>query len=149
MNKHLISILIISAFICSCKKDTEISSSQADYFLKVFGGSLTDSINAVLESGDEYYLTGTIQKDLVLIKTDKYGNEVDWSPKFYGNDKEDVGCDLTLDQDNNVIAAGYSVNSGGQTDAFIVKTTPNGEEMWSRRLGGDKRRENLCCLFFS
>lgn len=134
-------IVVLIAF--SCSKDAEISKLQESFHLKVFGGSATDSGNAILSDGENLYVTGSIDylngPDMFLIKTDKYGNEVEWSPKLFGSAGMETGNDISLDKDNNVIVAGYSkALASGYTDVFVVKTNSRGEELWSRHFGGSR-----------
>ncbi len=128
--------------LVSCDKEPVISKLQENFNLKVFGGSVTDNCYSIISDNDNQILTGSLDyqngQDLFLIKTDKYGNEVDWSPKLFGSPLTDVGYAVTLDKDKNIILAGYSSTVNGFTDAFVVKTTPNGDALWSKRFGGFK-----------
>ncbi|HEX3008930.1 MAG TPA: hypothetical protein VHO90_15100, partial [Bacteroidales bacterium] len=139
IKKLLVITLIVSLF--SCEKTPEITTSQDDFHLKVFGGSATDCCYALSAAGEGFCLTGSIEhsngQDLFLIMTDKYGNELDWSPKLFGTSGVEVGYDISVDKAQNFVMAGYTQPSGtAATDVFVVKTNSQGEELWSKRFGG-------------
>ena len=136
-----IYIVLFFVLLLSCDKDPEISKSQENFHLKVFGGSTNDVCNAIRSDGENLFLTGSLDylngPDMFLIKTDKYGNEVDWSPKLFGPAGTDVGYDISIDRNQNIIIAGHTQSAGSElSDVFVVKTNANGEELWSKRFGG-------------
>lgn len=143
---------IVLVFIASCTKDPEVSSSQAGFFYKVFGGSATDRTNAIkLTEEGNILLTGSInlgtsEPDLFLIKTNSYGNEIEWSPKFFGTSLIEEGHSLEIDQDKNILIAGHAQSPTDQelNDFYIIKADANGEQLWSKQLGGPKADEALC-----
>jgi hypothetical protein len=127
----------------SCEEDPKISKSQEDFNLKVFGGASTDICNAIQYDGDNIYLTGSIENenspDMFLIKTDNFGNEVSWSPLFFGSSGNDAGHDIAIDRNQNVLVAGYQfMPSRGDTDVLVSKVNPNGEVLWTKTFGGPK-----------
>lgn len=134
--------IILSALAgYSCTEDPKISQDQESFQLKVFGGSNNDCCNALIAKGENLYLTGSINylnaQDLFLIKTDKYGNEIEWSPKLYGTNNIEVGNAISTDNDKNLIAVGYTQTSPAEaSDIYVVKTSPTGEELWNKRFGG-------------
>lgn len=141
MIKRDIFILIFSlVLIFSCEENPEISKEQEDFNLKVFGGSSTDVCNALITDGENLFLTGSINytqgQDMFLIKTDKYGNEVSWSPVLFGNTSDEAGYDIAIDNNNNILVAGYAQSSSENTNVFVAKVNANGEELWKRQFGG-------------
>jgi hypothetical protein len=143
MGKCFIYIFILVIIAVSCNKDPEISKAQEDFHLKVFGGSSTDSCNAIISDGENIYLTGSITlmngPDMFLIKTDKNGNEINWSPKLFGSAGTDVGYDICMDKQQNIYMAGFTKPADAtNTNVFVVKTDSNGEELWARSFGGSR-----------
>jgi gliding motility-associated-like protein len=73
---------------------------------------------------------------------------IEWAT-YYGGSLEDFGYGTTTDANNNVYlvgrtfsnnnisAGGYQVNNGGgNSDAFVVKFSPNGNRIWATYYGG-------------
>ncbi len=149
MLKRFTYIFLLSFVILSCKREPEISPSQADFFFKVFGGSGSDQCNALqISNSDEIVLTGSIdqggESKMFLIKTDAFGNEVSWSPRFFGSEGISEGQAIAVDQENKILVAGYSQtdNSGElQSDFLVVKTDSEGNELWTKTIGGNKNEE--------
>ncbi len=151
MIKKLISICLLFFLVLSCNEEPKITDMQSDFQLKVFGGSSVGSLandccNAVLVDNDNFYLTGSINylngPDMFIIKTDKYGNEIEWSPKLYGTQGTEVGNSIALGADKSVVAAGYTQAQGAESsDFYVVKTGSNGEEIWKKRFGGSKEEK--------
>jgi hypothetical protein len=144
MNKFLTCVLLVVVFAVSCKKDTVISDDQADYFLKVFGGSSSDICSSLISTDNNLYLTGSLKyqdnTNMFLIKTDKFGNQLSGFPKYLGSvGVGSTGFDIATDQDNNLIVAGNVQSAQGDTSrVFVVKTNSNGDVLWSKRFGGGK-----------
>ena len=129
---------------------------------KVFGGSGVDiSRELVINSKNEYYLAGytTSQdftgntsehkglEDIFVLKMTNTG-EMIWNRTFGGN-KTDIGRSIFLDNDENIIVAGFSYSfdyptkdspfgkAHGRTDKVVMKLTPKGEIIWSILYGTD------------
>lgn len=68
-----------------------------------------------------------------------------WAKKA-GSSGNDIGCGITLDSDNNIIACGYinrtatfgdqQIDSAGSNDIFIAKMDTLGHWLWANRAGG-------------
>jgi hypothetical protein len=118
----------------------EISEDQAEVFLKFFGSYGEDVGSKVLIDDDGGYVIigtwtdtdGNKGKRMCLIKTDKYGNEADWSPARFdaGNndDKDDFGYDLLITDDGYVLVGSSesAESEGGDMDILLVKTDKQG-----------------------
>lgn len=148
MVKKITSICLLLVLVLSCNEELKITDEQNDFQLKVFGGSSTgnvanDCCNAVLVDNNNFYLTGSINylngPELFIIKTDKYGNEIEWSPKLFGTQGTEVGNSIALSPDKSIVAVGYTQASGSESsDFYVVKTGSNGEEIWKKKFGGSK-----------
>jgi hypothetical protein len=106
-------------------------------FVKSFGGSHDDWGNDCKQTPDGGYIIGGMaqsfetDRDLLLLKTDSYGNEV-WN-KTFGNEWRDWGYFVELTSDGGYIVGGYlSYTLNKNSDGFLVKTDSNGNEEWNR-----------------
>jgi len=71
---------------------------------------------------------------------------IDWVKQF-GSTGSDFGLSIALDDKGNSYATGnfsgtvtfggYSLNSIGSTDVFVVKINPSGTVLWAKRMGGN------------
>ena len=122
--------MIIIFFACS-KED--VSELQSDYFIKFYGNFLEDNGYAVRETGDGgLIITGTVErlstgKDIVLIKTDAYGNQADWSPKYFGNGSDDEAYSVVTTEDGYLIAG--TITNEGNKDAILIQTDLQGNQV--------------------
>jgi PKD repeat protein len=92
--------------------------------------STNDSCYAI--TGFNVNLSNT---DAFIAKVDFYGNLL-WS-NFYGGNDTDVGRDIILTSDNNIVLVGNTKSYGaGNTDTWVVKTDNLGNEIWSNTFGG-------------
>lgn len=148
MVKKITSIWLLIILVISCTEELKITDDQNNFQLKVFGGSsvgntASDCCNALLVDNDIFYLTGSINylngPELFVIKTDKYGNEIEWSPKLFGTQGTEVGNSISLGADKSIVAAGYTQASGPESsDFYVVKTGASGEDIWKKKFGGAK-----------
>jgi hypothetical protein len=126
----------------SCSKE-EVSDLQSDYFIKFYGNFLQDNGYSVKETEDGgLVITGSIErlstgKDIVLIKTDEYGNQADWSPVYFGTGRDDEGYAVEILEDGYLIA-GSVTNDAGDKDAFFIETDLEGNATGNEfSYGGD------------
>ena len=109
---------------------------------KTFGGSDYDSASSVQQTSDGgYIVAGTTRSfgggysDFWLIKTDPDGNK-EWDKTFGGSDYD---CANSIQQtfDGGYIVAGYiGLFGGGHSDAWLIKTDPDGKKEWDKTFGG-------------
>ncbi|MEI6816365.1 MAG: hypothetical protein WCL14_07120, partial [Bacteroidota bacterium] len=120
---------------------TTASKSQI-VFQKTFGGLTEDVGNCVRQTSDHgYIIAGTTQsfgaggKDMYLIKTNETGDTL-WTRTFGGlYDDIATGVQQTNDGGYIVVGSTYSFGSGNQ-DIYVIRTTANGDTMWTRTYGG-------------
>ncbi len=86
-----------------------------------------------------YIITGYTSlngNDVLLIKTDSLG-EILWS-KTYGGSNDDQGCSVKQTTDGGYIVVGYTSSFGvGLYNVYLIKTTSNGDTLWTKTYGGN------------
>lgn len=116
-----------------------------EQWTKTFGGNDNDKAESVQLTDDGgYIITGETKTEdkrffsIYLIKTDADGNEI-WS-RTYSNseDSADTASSVQLTADGGYIIAGYTDIIGLDEDnIYVIKTDENGNELWSRKFGGN------------
>jgi hypothetical protein len=97
--------------------------------------------DAVSFGGDK--LTSIGSADIFVARYDTNGNHL-WSRR-YGEKDEDIGSAIATDSFGNVYATGWfwrevnftggAVKSAGKRDLYLLKLSPKGEHLWSKRFG--------------
>ena len=108
---------------------------------RTFGGPLMESALYVVQTADTGYMVagttyaaGHENGDFWLIKTDANGDSL-WS-HTYGRPWEDIPWCVKQTMDGGYIVVGQSARtSGGIPDIWLVKTSANGDSLWSRTYG--------------
>ncbi|MBF0303632.1 MAG: hypothetical protein HQK73_11375, partial [Desulfamplus sp.] len=117
-------------------------SNGNEIWSKTFGGKSSDYGNSVYPTSDGGFIVigytysiGAGESDVYLIKTDGNGNEI-WS-KTFGGEKNDYGNSVYPTSEGGFIVTGYTSSIGaGGSDVYLIKTDNNGNEIWSKTLGG-------------
>ncbi len=121
-----------------------------DIWNKTFGGSGNDYADSVRQTTDGgYIIAGTTNSfgagsyDVWLIKTDADGNDI-WK-KTFGGSFGDEGYSVQQTIDGGYIVAGWTSSYGvGLTDAWLIKTDADGNEIWNKTFGGSKSDQAYC-----
>ncbi len=125
--------------------DVYLVKTDADgnvVWAQTFGGPGWEYGFEVSLTGDGGYIIagyttsfGAGSKDVYLVKTDAEGNEM-WS-KTFGGPALDVGMSVLETGDGGYVVAGYTESLGaGESDAYLIKTDAEGNEVWSHVYGG-------------
>ncbi|MFH2095724.1 MAG: hypothetical protein ABIJ16_08470, partial [Bacteroidota bacterium] len=145
--KRLIYILF-ALVVFGCSKTDPLSMQQTGYFIKFYGGSLSDEGHDIRQTNDGgYIILGSTTSededlDIMLIKTDKYGNP-EWQ-KTFGDTLNDEGYSIQLTSDNGYIILGSYAHSLINSDMYLIKTDAGGEIIWENKIGGEYFEEGLC-----
>lgn len=136
----LILGLVLSLLACD---NLDISSNQADTFIKLFGSSNSDIGNDVKEFNGGYLILATMtsedeNSEIVLIQTNKYGNQIPngldtLSSLRGGNNK---ASKLLLTDDGGFIVLGtVEDTANNNTDIYLNKFSSNVVSEWERFIG--------------
>jgi PKD repeat protein len=135
--KHALMVALLGLPLCA-------GAANEDRVLwsRTFGGASADGGRWVCETTDGSilivgytYSFGAGDVDLYAVKADGSGNEL-WSQSFggAGRDYGYGGCET---DDGGYLLVGYTTSYGsGGKDIYLVKTDSDGNELWSRTLGG-------------
>ena len=119
-----------------------IDKNGDSLWTKTYGGSDWDLGFGVKPTADggyiivgETYSFGNGDNDVYLIKTDSVGDTL-WT-KTYGGNGSDFGRSIALTSDGGyIIGGGTSSFGAGKLDVYAVKTTANGDTIWTSTSGG-------------
>ena len=118
-------------------------SNGIETWNKTFWKGNWSNVYAVLQTNDSgYILAGyadspadEYSSDAWFIKTDSDGNEI-WN-KSYGGPNSDYVKDVKQTNDGGYILAGHTESFGqGLSDAWLIKTSSDGIELWNKTFGG-------------
>jgi hypothetical protein len=141
---YIWSVMLIVPLISGCLKND--NSKQNQSFIKFYGNSDFSKGSDVKQTTDGGYIVvgtaGTINRgtDVILIKTDSYGNQ-EWSPKFFGGALNDSAYSIQVANDGGYIIAGseeIETNGIVTSKIFVVKTDAQGDTIWTKVIGGNK-----------
>ena len=145
----IITAVFAGLMLFSCEK--EVSEAQSESFLKMYGSKGVDRAKGVvvLEDGG-YAICGTDStaqgSKMMLILTDEYGNVKDGFPKYYPEGDENAGANAIVAKNggrNGFLLSGYIEDVSGDRDIFVVKTSADGSENWSKSYGSAEDEEAL------
>ncbi len=122
------------------------SYTQPDtLWTKTYGGSGDESGLSIINTYDNGFLVigstnsfGNGNFDYWIIKIDENGNEI-WN-KTFGGSGIDVGMSIKQTTDGGFILVGHSSSFNNDiidSDIWVIKTDFNGNELWSKIIGGD------------
>jgi len=111
---------------------------------RTYGGSDFDRGHSVAQTSDGGNLVvgqttsyGIGGADVYLVKTDTDGDTI-WT-RNYGGSNYDSGCSVIQTFDGGYLIGGISASFGaGERDAYILKTTPLGDTIWTHTYGGSQ-----------
>ena len=107
---------------------------------KTYGGNNTDvALNAQQTTDGGYIIVGYSLsfgggQDIYLIKTNENGDK-QWS-KVFGGSNAEQGYTVHQTTDDGYFITGFTRSFGvGFNDVYLIKTNPNGDEIWSKTIG--------------
>ena len=119
----------------------KIDTSGNMLWNKTFGGSNIDKGRWIEGTSDGGYIIvgetlsyGAGSRDIWVIKTDQYGNEL-WN-KTFGGVSVEYGFMVKETSDNGYVIVGCTSSYGaGGRDAWLVKIDGSGNELWNKTFG--------------
>lgn len=139
-----LSFLFVFFLSNSCREES-FSPSQADSFIKFFGSyELDEGFDVKSLDDGGYILAGTTSKDnsgteIVIIRTDKYGNEI-WEPRQYGGTYNDHASGIKLLPDGGFVIIGSTEIEAQEgsviSNMYLIRTDDQGDTLWTRNYGG-------------
>lgn len=106
-----------------------------------FGGAKDDFGYFVIQATDGGYAVGGITnssgagyEDVWLIKTDTSGNAV-WNKTYGGTLNDEAYCVMQTEEGGYEIAGSTFAFGAGLWDAWLIKTGPTGDMLWSQTYG--------------
>ncbi len=123
----------------------KFDSSGNEIWSKTWGNSSNDEGKALItDSNGDIYITGNTrsygagENDIILIKYNSSGNQY-WN-KTWGGFLDDLGMDIAIDANNNIIIVGSTENFGaGLTDFVLLKYNSSGDLINNQTWGGSSR----------
>lgn len=140
---YIIFLVLTSVMVMlgSCRKE-KIQPEQANSFIKYYGkGGTQKAGNVALTPDGGYVLVGTTDsygdgKQIIVIKTDKFGNE-EWN-KVLGGAGDDEGEYVIVTTTGDYVIVGSKTDvTNNKTDASIIKLNNGGNVLFDS-LYGDK-----------
>jgi hypothetical protein len=116
---------------------------------KIIGGQFGDGGRSVQQTSDGgYVIAGYTHSfavdyrypDLYLVKTDARGDTI-WT-KTYGRKRDEHGNAVHVCHDGGYIIAGYTSSYNNGWDFYIMKSTANGDSIWTKVYG--KTDNDMC-----
>ena len=147
INKILLLLALFADMLSfsSCENEG-LSSDQSSSFVKFYGASGGDAGNSVIQTDDGGYIVvgytkkfknnQFADKDILIIKTDKYGN-LEYSPVIAGTTGDDEAISILELLDGNYVITGttYENSQHGQ-QLFLMKIDRQLEQIWFKFFGG-------------
>ncbi|MEY4594755.1 MAG: hypothetical protein RIQ47_1165, partial [Bacteroidota bacterium] len=136
-------VLLLLAFITALAIQ---NSSAQIVFSQEYGGSADDDgrwmeqlpdSGYIMVGGSETYSNG--QSDAWMVRADLYGNIL-WTRSF-GGPLFDFANMVKPTTDGGFIIAGFTPDSAGSNDGWIIKTNSSGGLMWDKKVGNSGLQE--------
>jgi hypothetical protein len=148
-----VSKIAAQLFICgmifsglnSCSNKDDLGDDAKDYFIKYYGNTGSDEGFDLAQTSDGGYALfgsktyGITGSDLVLIKTDEFGN-LQWE-QSYGGPLDDVGRKFQIKSDGSYVMIGTYRNNndlsdptGNSLDAYVVWADVQGNKTFDLKI---------------
>jgi hypothetical protein len=104
------------------------------YDPEFFDGQRTSDVGYIITGRAQSNIVGSIDTDVLLLKTDEGGNQL-WNRTFGGDNMEEAhSVQQCLD-------GGYIITGNKGLDLWLVKTDADGNLLWDKTYGGDYKDE--------
>lgn len=93
-----------------------------------------EGLSIIQENDSSFIILGNTAEDLLLLKTDRHGNEI-WT-QYFGGSKIDVMKHLIKSSDGGYFISGSSESYGlGGSDIWVIKASSSGLIEWNKNFG--------------
>ncbi len=135
-------VIGFSFFVVALVVICSSGGSQADQWVKTYGGSGNAKANSIQQSSDGgYIVAGHTQsldagsQDIWILKLDVSGN-IQWQ-KTYGGNGSDEATSIQQTSDGGYVVAGSTTSSGtGAKDIWVSRLDQSGNIQWQKTYGG-------------
>ncbi|MFC2096505.1 hypothetical protein ACFLQ3_02265 [Bacteroidota bacterium] len=142
--KISLAFLMLIILIISCEKesnDIDNIDIQTIWEKTFWNDQNVHATDMLLTNDGGYFIVGGIihqfepsmDGDAFLIKTDAFG-ELVWE-KTYRDDYSTVASSIVYANDGNLIIGGTTLSPENDADAYLIKVTTDGDEIWSKSYG--------------
>lgn len=140
-SKYVILLMILIGLACD---NLDISSNQADAFIKLYGSSNSDIGADVKAFNDGYIVLATVAsenlRDIVLLQADKFGNiisgEIDTISSVRGGNN--TAAKLLLTDDGGFLILGTVEDTAqSNTNIYLNKFSAQKTSEWEKFIGGE------------
>ena len=112
---------------------------------KTFGTGIGEDGRDIKQTSDGGFIiagtTNSYSTDIFLAKTDLNGN-LQWSNSYGGTSSGEMGNAVDQTSDGGFIVAGHTDGYGaGQWDIYLIKTSNNGNLLWTKTFGGPEMED--------
>lgn len=148
--KKFLHISVLSLFLVTyaCFDEEEISTTQAETFIKYYNTYPVFNAADVKPIAQGYALLGTVENSIgtaqiCFIRTDEYGNSID-SARYYGNDIGVRAYCLQVLSDGGYAILGSAINPvTDKYEIYFIRTDDLGDPIWTRRIASQGNVEAL------
>lgn len=138
----ILFIISISIYTGSCRRES-FSPSQTVTFIKFFAHNTLNEGISVQSVANGFVLAGTVTTEssgtnIMLIRTDEYGNEKGRSKQFGGPFDDRVNSMIVLSDGGFAILGSTTVQVNDNsfiTDMYLIRTDSQGNEIWAKNYG--------------
>jgi len=121
----------------------KVDQNGVKQWSKRFSDQEDNSAFDALEANDgNFYLVGSKRiiykyEDIRIIKTNSNGKKI-WD-KNYGGNYDDIGEGIIETENNTFVVAASTFSYGKAGDAMLMKINSDGDVIWQKNYGGDKK----------
>ena len=136
----IFSLFCASIFLHACKDAAE--NDKSGYFIKFFGNQYADeAVKLILNDNNGYMILANSydnnDKDMLLLKADKYGNEL-WRYRIEEDSIDNTAYDYYKTADGSFVVLGSTKDLSGKSQIFVVKVNGAGVELWRKIIGNNQ-----------
>ncbi len=141
------TLIVFMVFSCN---DYSLSENQRDRFVKYYPTAhfyWGEGFDLVQTSDGGYLIAGNtytgdetnFQREIMIIRTDEYGQEITGSPVLSGTSGDDYGYDMIMVKNGFIIAGSIILN--GKTSGYLVRFDNDRQFVWDATFSNHQEQE--------